>query len=210
VGTKIKDLIPDDRNANKGTQRGTAMLEDSIRESGLGRSILIDKHNRIIAGNKTSEIAGSLGIEDVQIVESDGKKIIAVKRTDIDLDTPQGRKLALFDNRTSQLNLDWDSDVLKGLSEDIDLSTLWNENEMNVLHSDVNVLTSEWDSALNALPYGDKSPFQQMTFTLSDAQAEAVKDAIAKAKGAGDFVATGNENSNGNALWRVCDAYLHS
>ena len=33
------------------------------------------------------------------------------------------------------------------------------------------------------LPDGDKAPFQQMTFTLADAQAEVIKNAISDMKG---------------------------
>jgi hypothetical protein len=55
---------------------------------------------------------------------------------------------------------------------------------------------------------GDRAPFQQMTFTLSDAQAETVKQAMEHAKQAEPFIETGNENSNGNALARIAEAYL--
>jgi len=57
------------------------------------------------------------------------------------------------------------------------------------------------------MPSGDKAPIQQITFTLHDDQAEAVKAALQKAKAAGPFVDTGNENSNGNALARIAEAY---
>jgi hypothetical protein len=46
-----------------------------------------------------------------------------------------------------------------------------------------------------------------MTFTLAAHQAETVRDALKAAKEAGPFVDTGNENSNGNALARICEAY---
>ena len=58
------------------------------------------------------------------------------------------------------------------------------------------------------LPTGDRAPFQQMTFTLSDMQAQDVKAAMDAAKDAGPFDETGNENSNGNALARICEEYL--
>lgn len=54
---KLSDLAPDARNANKGTERGNAMIENSLRQFGAGRSILLDRHGRIIAGNKTAENA---------------------------------------------------------------------------------------------------------------------------------------------------------
>lgn len=58
------------------------------------------------------------------------------------------------------------------------------------------------------LPDGDRQPFRQMTFTLHDEQAEQVERALDVAKGMGAFVDTPNENSNGNALARVCELFL--
>lgn len=66
----------------------------------------------------------------------------------------------------------------------------------------------EWAAAFGALPDGERAGFQQMTFTLTDAQAEQVQRALAHAKQGGSFGATGNENSNGNALARVCESYV--
>lgn len=65
-----------------------------------------------------------------------------------------------------------------------------------------------WDEAMGAVPEGERAPIQQMTFTLADAQAERVKAALEAAKQAGPFDGTGNENGNGNALARICEAYL--
>jgi adenine-specific DNA-methyltransferase len=133
LGT-IADLTPDERNANKGTQRGLAMLEDSLRRHGAGRSILVDKHGTVIAGNKTLESAASIGLEDVVIVKTDGTKIVAVQRTDIDLDTPEGRRLAVADNRTSEVGLDWDIDALNELlSEGLDTDGLFSAEELSDL-----------------------------------------------------------------------------
>ena len=110
---KISELVPDDKNYNKGTEFGDSLLDKSLRNYGAGRSILLDKNNRIIAGNKTAQKAGEIGLEDVQIIESDGTKLIAVKRTDIDLDSEAGRELALADNAVSKVNLEWDEENLK-------------------------------------------------------------------------------------------------
>ena len=62
--------------------------------------------------------------------------------------------------------------------------------------------------AFGALPDGDKQPFQQMTFTLHDSQADAVRRALDAAKDAGGFDGSPNENSNGNALARIAEAFL--
>jgi hypothetical protein len=57
-----------------------------------------------------------------------------------------------------------------------------------------------------SLPDGDKAPFQQITFTLADEQAEQIKIAIDEIKHTEEYkyVETmGNENSNGNALYLI-------
>lgn len=46
--TKISELVPDDKNFNKGSEFGNSLIEKSFRKFGAGRSILIDKNNRII------------------------------------------------------------------------------------------------------------------------------------------------------------------
>ena len=120
---KLKDLIQDDRNLNKGTERGQQLIEKSLRELGAGRSLLLDKNNRIIAGNKTHKNAEALGMEDVIIVETDGTKLVAVKRTDIDLDSQKGRKMAMADNVTTQVDLAWDTDELESVADDFDIDT---------------------------------------------------------------------------------------
>lgn len=111
---KISDLQFDDKNFNKGTQYGDAMLEKSLSKYGAGRSILVDKNNNIIAGNKTAGKAGEMGMENALIIESDGTQLIVVKRTDIDLDSDEGRGLAFADNFVSKVNLEWDYEAIAG------------------------------------------------------------------------------------------------
>jgi hypothetical protein len=53
--TRFSDLVPDDSNANRGSKRGAALIKKSLKDYGAGRSILLDKNNRVIAGNKTRE-----------------------------------------------------------------------------------------------------------------------------------------------------------
>jgi len=129
---KLKDLLPDTRNANKGTERGQQMVENSLRKFGAGRSILIDRKGRIIAGNKTVENAGAIGLDDVIVVKTDGTKLVAVQRTDLDLENDtRAQELAIADNRAGQVSLNWDTDVLKSL--DCDLSQFWTTTELEAL-----------------------------------------------------------------------------
>lgn len=104
----IKDLKFDNKNFNKHTEYGMSLLEKSLRENGAGRSILLDKDNNIIAGNGIIEAAGSVGFEKIKVVETTGDEIVAVKRTDISLNSKKGRKMALADNATSKADLEWD------------------------------------------------------------------------------------------------------
>ena len=114
----ISDLRFDDKNFNKHSEYGMGLLEKSLRENGAGRSILIDKNNNIIAGNGIIEAAGNIGLEDLQIVETDGSKIVAVKRTDITIDSKEGREMALADNATAEADLVWDKDAISEASEE--------------------------------------------------------------------------------------------
>lgn len=65
-------------------------------------------------------------------------------------------------------------------------------------------------ASLPTLGAGDRDPFQQKTFTLHDTQALMVDEAVAEAKKEGPFDGSPNENGNGNALARICEAYLVS
>jgi DNA modification methylase len=111
--TTIKDLKFDDKNFNKHTEYGMSLLEKSLRENGAGRSILLDKDNNIIAGNGIVEAAGQIGLENVKIVEATGDEIIAVKRTDVSLNSHKGREMALADNATAAVDLAWDDEAIK-------------------------------------------------------------------------------------------------
>ena len=117
----ISELKFDDKNFNKHTEYGMSLLEKSLRENGAGRSILIDKDNNIIAGNGIIEDDGYVGLEKVKIVETTGDEIVAVKRTDISLNSEKGRTMALADNATASVDLDWDKETLKTEFDDEDL-----------------------------------------------------------------------------------------
>ena len=116
---KLTDYKPLSRNPNKGTQRGTGILEQSVRELGAGRSILVDKNGVILAGNHAQEAFVNAGMDDVIEVETDGKQIVVVKRTDLDADSSAGKKMAIMDNRTSEQGLAWDAVVVEDLLNEI-------------------------------------------------------------------------------------------
>lgn len=132
---ELASLTPDKRNANKGTVRGRALLEDSLRKYGAGRSILADKHGNIIAGNKTLESAADIGLP-IRVIETDGTELVVVQRRDLDLTTDKAaRELAYADNRIAQLDLDWDIEALLADQEaGIDLAAVgFDDDELAAL-----------------------------------------------------------------------------
>jgi hypothetical protein len=94
---------------------------------------------------------------------------------------------------------EWDWDTLANEWDDLPLSD-WG---LDAIGFDVNAdeLGEEF-----SLKDGDKEPFQQMTFTLADEQAEVIKQALADMKATEEFKYAetfANENSNGNALYLI-------
>ena len=117
----INELTQDQHNFNKGTAKGKKLMNKSLKELGAGRSILIDKNGNIIAGNKTQKAAIEAGIKKVRVIETTGDELVAVKRTDIDINTKKGRELALADNAASRLNLEWDEVELANAAAEYDI-----------------------------------------------------------------------------------------
>ncbi len=128
-------LTPDPRNARKHTARNLATIEAALREVGAARSVVVDEHGVVLAGNATVAAAASAGIARVRVVDADGSELIAVRRSGL---TPeQKRRLTLFDNRAADL-AEWDTEVLASLAEDTDLALLWDDAELLDLLASVN------------------------------------------------------------------------
>lgn len=151
--SKISDLVPDANNYNKGTEFGQSLIEKSIRKNGLGRSLLLDRNGKVIAGNKTLEgtVAAGFNDEDIIVVKTDGKKLVVVQRTDLDLDTKRGKEMALADNATGRANLAWDFESLNADFEGVELEE-WGVLADNHSEEDYSDKNKEVDvSGLDAL-----------------------------------------------------------
>ncbi len=197
----INDLKSDHKNARRRTDRSSDLIKESLQRYGAARSIVIDEDNRILAGNGTIDGAKAAGIRRVRIVESEGDEVIAVRRTGLSEEQKVG--LALADNRTADLS-EWDQEMLHRLSEEHDISAWFTADDLDeLIGADVEAL-----DGMPELSDADKSPLQQQTFTLSDEQIEVVNEALTVAKDMGPFADTINENSNGNAIARVCELFL--
>lgn len=181
VKAKVKDLIPDSKNYNKGNEYGESLIAKSFQKFGAGRSILLDKNGKVIAGNKSLQKFAEQGGKDVTIVESDGKKLIAVKRTDIDLDTPEGREMALADNATAKANIEWDIPQLEMAIAEFDLKPLdWGVKMPHEVSEDDYVIPDEIETDIVT---GDLFEIGQHRLLCGDStKADDVEKAMGKCK----------------------------
>lgn len=196
----ITTLIPYARNARTHSDAQVAQIAASIREFGFNNPVLIDAESGIIAGHGRVLAAHKLGLPNVPCLRLGH------------LTETQKRAYIIADNRLAELS-GWDTELLALEIEDLRLEDV----DLDLIGFDAGALEAMFDdgfagdveeSEMPELPEGDRAPFQQMTFTLHDEQAEQVNRAIKQAKGIGPFIDSPNENSNGNALARICETYL--
>lgn len=148
-----KNIKPDKRNYRKHSTENQEMIKKSLLDNGAGRSILLDNENEIIAGNETFNQAQQLGIP-VQIIETDGKTLIAIKRTDLATDDDARKQLAIVDNLASDksefdfelLSEDFEIDFLKDVGfGDFDLGI----EEVQEPDIDPNIVKEKYETYLN-------------------------------------------------------------
>ena len=99
-----------------------------------------------------------------------------------------------------------DADALRALLEEVETGSQELADMLTALAEDAGVFNAA-EAMAPDLADGDREPFQQMTFTLHDSQVEILKRAMEKAKAEGDFSESPNENSNGNALALIAEAF---
>lgn len=187
VDYKITELLEAEYNPRQLTEKQYDDLTASIKKFGFVDPIIVNKHpdrdNVVVGGHQRLKVAKLLNYKKVPCVE--------VKLTE-----EEERELNV---RLNKNHGEWDWDALANNFDNGELID-WGFTE-----DDLQFFDNDYSEDFS-LPDGDKEPFQQMTFTLSDEQAEIVRDTIKKAKQS-DFGDTGNENSNGNALWWICQSY---
>jgi ParB-like chromosome segregation protein Spo0J len=149
---------------------------------------LPDGSLQLIDGHARAEVAGDaiVPVLVLDVTEEEAKKILATFDPIGAMATADAVKLDAI-LREVETGSEALADMLTALAEENDL--------FKVDESDAPDLAD-----------GDREPFQQMTFTLHDEQAAIIEVAIKKAKSAGPFNGP-NENSNGNALARIAEAY---
>ena len=111
------------------------MVVDALQKVGAARSIVIDEHGVILAGNGVTEAAAEAGITKVRVIDASGDELIAVRR--IGLTPAQKRHLAIADNRGAELAT-WNGEQLAAdLKNGEDLSAFFFEEELANLTTSV-------------------------------------------------------------------------
>lgn len=130
----IADLIADPANARRHTERNIGLIHTAIGEVGLARSVVIDEHGVLLAGNATALAAARAGKTRILVVDADGDQMVAVRRTG--LSVAAKARLSLFDNRAAELADGWDADVLRQLVEqDVPLDDLFSPEELEAVYA---------------------------------------------------------------------------
>ena len=181
---KLSELKPAPYNPRKSNEKQEADLKQSLEKFGVVEPIIFNKQTGYIVGGhfRVRELK-KLGYKEVECVV-------------VDLSEEDEKELNIRLNaNTGEWNWEelangWDAEKLEEWGLDLPGFDI-----------DSDELGEEF-----SLPDGDKAPFQQMTFTLADEQAEQIKNAIADIKATDEYKyceTMGNENSNGNALYLI-------
>ena len=187
---KLKDIKPNKANPRTIKDDKFRKLLNSIQEFPKMmelRPMVIDADGTVLGGNMRLKALQELGYTEIPDTW--------VRRA-ADLTDEEKQRFIIADN-VGFGEWDWEA-----------LANEWDAGDLAEWGLDVpgfDVLPDDMREGFS-LPDGDKAPFQQMTFTLADAQAAVVQNAINDIKQTDEykFAEThGNENSNGNALYLI-------
>ncbi len=183
----INSLISAEYNPRQLKKEQYQNIKESLQRFGFVDPVIVNKNkdrkNIIIGGHQRVKVAKDLEYTEVPCLE-------------LDLSLDKEKELNIRLNKNVG---EWDYDILANLFDFNDLM------DWGFTDEDLKLFDNGYDDDFS-LPDGDKEPFRQITFTLSDEQYEVVETALKKAK-KNDFTDTGNENSNGNAIWWICNSY---
>ena len=152
------------------------------------RPIVVDEDMIVLGGNMRLKASKDAGLKEVWIEIAEG------------LTEEQKKEFIVKDNVGFG---DWEWDILANEWDSVQLA----EWGLDVWQNEDDIETTDEFT----LPDGDKAPFQQQTYTLADAQAEVIKNAITEIKYTEQYKYAetfGNENSNGNALYLIVSQWV--
>lgn len=181
----IDTLVENPKNNNKHPEKQIEMLAKIIKYQG--------QRSPIVVSNRSGFIVKGHG--RLQALKKLGYTKVAVDYQDYENEAQEYADM-IADNKIAEL-AEFDMDMVMVELPELDLDT-----ELLGIVDLPKLEDSE--IGMPELKSGEKEPFQQMTFTFSDEQAEVVKEAIEKIKQTDEFKnidTSENENSNANALY---------
>lgn len=201
---KLGSLKPWERNPRYSTEDDAAAIVESHEMWGQSDIICIDLENNVLNGHQRLSAWLAKYRPDFEV---------DVRRADRIFDEAEKQAFTAFMHAKAVGRFDWqeianwgwDADEYRSFGFDEDFAKTRHEEAFAV--ESMLVSGEDWNDAFDGLPDGDRTPFQQMTFTLHDTQVEKVKEALSLAKN-NDFSNTPNENSNGNALAFICETFI--
>jgi ParB family chromosome partitioning protein len=154
-----------------------------------------DGHNRCLDGHGRIQALAEMRKRGIDL------PLFPVAYIDAKDEAEAKQKLLRLNSQYGAMSIDSVLEFTDGMEVEWGELALPDGGNMSIIGLDAEALMPD-------LPTGDKEPFQQMTFTLADEQAESVKQAVETAKGQGAGDSDVNSNSNGNALAFICEDYL--
>lgn len=182
----INTIKPYKNNAKKHPQEQIDQIKKSIQEFGNNDPIAV-WNNEIVEGHGRYLALQELGGGTIPIIRLD------------ELTDEQRKAYTLVHNKLT-MNSDFDFNILDSEIAELDI-------DMSEFGFDSIDVDSDMFGTDFSLPDGEKSPYMQVTFTLSNEQAEEIKQIIKMAKEeriTKQYDNYNNDNENGNALYAVC------
>ena len=191
----LRSLAPWEHNPRQIKDAQAERLLESFNEFGQVLPICIDSQGGILDGHQRRSV---IGAADEYGLDYE----VDVRVASRELTERERQKLTVYLHKGATGGFDFDELANWGIEE---LLLEWGFEEFELGGTpDI----EDWGDAMGGLPTEDKAPFQQMTFTLHDSQAEEVKRAIGIAAKLGDFTDSLNQNGNGNALAFICETFV--
>ena len=189
---KLSELTPWPRNPRQINKEEAGRLSKSLKEFNQIETIAIGPKNEVYNGHQRLNVwADDYGPDFEVDVRVSSRKLTEKER----------EKLTIYLHKGATGEWDWDLLANEFEVEDL-LDWGFEDFELGIIPDD-----DAWSDAFDKLPDEDRAPFQQITFTLHDDQAEEVKRALSLMKKIDDFEDSPNENSNGNAIAAICEIF---
>lgn len=195
----VNQLQAHPNNARRHPARQREALRGSLDTLGIIAPVIVNKRTGYC-------IDGHARIEEA--LTQDDTQAIPVVYVDLS-EAEEAQALANYDFITYLA--EYDNDNLSALLADVQTDDERVMATLTALSENVGVIMvsdDDWGDAFGLVADSDRAPFQQKTFTLHDSQAETIDEAIKLANSLGSYIDSPNENSNGNALARICETFI--